>query len=183
MSLDEKPSKNYSETTGQDGYLFHWYRVSVDLFKAVIWPIAVLFIFFSIKAPVLSMLAELPAVIKSMQKMTIGSVSIERRLRDAGIPADVRRALAKLSRQALILLLDTGRLSFGYLEADWETKDQKASAIQELQKQGLLIVRKTAPGEEYPFKYSLTPAADKAYEIVLTSVVAQLAEDSAPAAK
>ena len=183
MSIDERPSDNNATPLKQDGRLLNWYRPSVDLFKSAIWPITVLFIFLSIKAPLLSSLAELPAVIQSTQKVTIGTVSIERRLRDAGIPADIRRALAKLSKNGLILLLDTGKLGFGYLDADWETENSNAATLRELQKEELIIIAKADPDEKYPVRYSLSPPARNAYEILLKSVIAQLAEDTVAGGK
>jgi len=183
MSSDEKPPGGKPAAAKQDGHLLNWYRASVDLVKSAIWPMAVLFLFWSVKAPILSSLAELPAVIRSSQKVTVGTVSIERRLSDAGIPTDVRRALAKLSRDGLVLLLDTGRIGFGYLNAGWEKKDNKASAIQELQHEKLIVIAKTDTGEQYPFQYSLTPSARNAYEVVLRSVITQLAESAAPGGK
>jgi hypothetical protein len=176
MSSDERPSENKAGAKNQGGDLLNWYRASVDLFKSAIWPTAVIFIFLSIKDPLQASLAELPGVIQSAQKVTIGNVLIERKLKDAGIPADVRKALAKLSKNSLILLLETGKLGWGYLQADWETQNYNKSEIKELRNEGLMIVEKAEPGDSYPFKYSLSPAAKNAYDVVLSSIISQLAE-------
>jgi hypothetical protein len=85
-----------------------FYRATVDLVKAMIWPAVLLFIFLYIKDPIVSSLNHLPEIIKSSQKMTVGTVSIERKLEEAGIPEDVRNALARLSRGTFMFFLKSG---------------------------------------------------------------------------
>ena len=157
-----------------------WYQATVELAKAMAWPIAVLIIFISIRAPLWSTLTELPRLIQSAQKVTVGTVSIERKLRDAGIPTETRKALARLSRRGLVLLLDTGKLGFGYLPADWESSSQNAAALRELQSEGLVVITKSTNDSGYAYQYSLTDAAKNAYDIILKSIESQLFEDKPP---
>jgi hypothetical protein len=168
------------EVSAEDGRS-SWFGTLVELIKATAWPASILLIFFYIKEPLVLTLSQLPAVIQSAQNVTVGTISIS--LRKAGIPSDVRAGLSKLSKEGLVLLLDTGKNGFGYVGEDWESADPKAKALRELREASLVTIAKSQPGESYPMRYSLTPAARNGYNVLLLSIISQLVGDPAAEAK
>ncbi|WP_319573722.1 hypothetical protein [uncultured Desulfobacter sp.] len=153
-----------------------FYRATVDLVKAMIWPAVLLFIFLYIKDPIVSSLNHLPEIIKSSQKMTVGTVSIERKLEEAGIPEDVRNALARLSRGTFMFFLKSGA-TWHYLSENGESTGD-AKYLLDLKEEKLITIDKT-DHSQFPFKYTPTPYAKSAYEIVLHNVILQLGVSTA----
>jgi hypothetical protein len=158
-----------------------WFEMLVELIKATAWPASILVIFLFIKAPLLSALSELPSLIQSAQNVTVGSISIN--LRQAGIPNEVRKGMSKLSRSAIVVLLETGQTGWGYLDGNWESTSSRAGAVKELQANKLVSVTPTKAGESYPLQYTLSAEAKNAYDVLLGSIISQLAEDRAVISK
>ena len=179
-----KNSDQPPRTSSNSSSLAHWLGFSAAALKSIAWPAVALVIFFSLRASLLSVFAEIPVLLPGLQKLSIGAVSFERTLRDAGIPPEVRATLAKASKTSFALLLRAGQVPFAYLNADWEVSDSDAVAIKELRAQNLIDIQPSPPGSTYPIQYTLTPQARLAYEAIVLSLVSQVATGaSAPAAK
>jgi len=169
------PTPTQSATVHESAALA-WCRLAVDLTKAAVWPMAALILFFSLRSPITSSVNEIPTLIRSAHKVSVGKFTLETILKEAGIPPDIRKSLARVSRPGLVLLLDTGRIGWGYLRKNWESDEERANAIRELQKEGLITITPVTNEPDYPFKYTFTPQAKNAYEAILKSVTNQLAE-------
>ncbi len=178
--MKEKPLERVPDTFNsspkQEGKFLIGYRTSVDLIKALIWPVVTIFIFLSIRTPLLSLLRELPALLPDTTRLTVAGVSLERRLKEAAVPPEVQRAVGSLSPTALRLLLDTGKVGMRYLDKDWERTNSDASAIHDLTKAGLGVVTESSEGSSYPMQYNLTDSGKYAYEVLLRILVEQLCE-------
>ena len=183
MPLTPDTSESRPSLPTAENKLLVWYQTSVAIIIAILWPLVATIVFLSLKEPLVSSIMELPVLIRGAQTITVGALSIDRRLKYAGIPEDTRRGLAKLSKASLVLLLHTGKNGFGYLDSDWGIKDLDANAVRELQRESLITVAKSEKHDKYAIRYSLTPSAQASYEIVLNSVLAQLAEDIKPSGK
>ena len=167
-SLEAEPKR------APESRLLAGYKLSVDLTKAVLWPLVTLFIFLSIKTPLLSLLSQLPEVLSSTTHIAIGGVSLDRRLKDAAVSPEVRKSVGNLSPDALRLLLRAGNIGFIYLESGWKHTDTDATAIDELTKSGLAVVTKSPEGSSYPVQRSLTDSGMQAYKILTQVLIDQL---------
>ena len=58
-----------------------------------LWPLVTIFIFLSVKTPLLLLLGQLPEVLSNNMHITVGGVRLERRLKDAAVSPEVRKSV------------------------------------------------------------------------------------------
>ncbi len=104
MSKDTQPSKSKFELT-------------VDLIKAIIWPIVVSFLLIVFWRPIYSTINQIPKVVNNSETITIGSLSLKIRSNSNLIPSDsVKISLEALSASGINSLLTSNGTSEYFYE-------------------------------------------------------------------
>src|SRR5436190_13220571 len=94
-----------------------------DLLKAILWPVLILFIFFTFKNDIINIVHLIPDKIQSSSKISVGglSIEIEKSAINSGDPK-LAGIIKNLSEQGIRKLLTLGKGSFSvmvnYLKSD-----------------------------------------------------------------
>lgn len=145
----------------------------MELIKALIWPSVILFIFISLKTPILLLLEQLPNMAAKASKISFSGVSLEidHKLSREDNSPELREAMKGLTTPALKEILETGDKPFNYLRHDWERTDSSAAVLCELQTKGLIDIYEGQRDPNYPFEYKSTDLGKCAYDLLLRSVI------------
>jgi len=156
------------------------YELTVDLIKALAWPVFAFFMLFSFWKPLHLAMNQLPEIVSQSDTITIASLTlkIDRGLQSKGLEpsSEVRDVLSKLSPGGIERILEVSSSSWYTSESDAESK----AANMELVNLGLLTLippeELTKDGKNYAYGVRIT-ALGKETQSYLYAIISEFVKE------
>lgn len=86
------------------------------------------------------------------------------------ISSDLLKTTSTLSEEALLYILDTGKIGFGFMEKNWQESDDDAPQVIELVNNGIITLSESGD-ETYPIQYNLTYRGTEIYQSITKTII------------